>query len=191
MEDNERQLYDRFDSLIARHRVLIDRLCMRRALGDVNRCAELRQDCYISLWHYLPKLRDNANPFHETAWVVWHCRSVFLHLRYRRRTHLFLPLDDNMADWYACKHLRVNPVEVSTLSYPDDSHLRDTIDSLATLLTPHEQRAFYLMADDYSAEDMARELGIKHRSSVLLHHRIIEKLRQAIENNEDNKKNLL
>ena len=98
MEDNERQLYDRFDSLIARHRDLIDRLCMRRALGNVSRCAELRQDCYISLWHYLPKLRENANPFHETAWVVWHCRSVFSHLRYRRRTHLFLPIDDNMAD---------------------------------------------------------------------------------------------
>lgn len=173
MEDNERQLYDRFDSLIARHRDLIDRLCMRRALGDVSRCAELRQDCYISLWHYLPKLRENANPFHETAWVVWHCRSVFSHLRYRRRTHLFLPIDDNMAD---------------TISEPDDSHLRDTIDSLVTLLTPHEQRAFYLMADGYSAEDMARELGIKHRSAVLLRHRIIEKLRQAIANNEDNKK---
>lgn len=162
MEDNERQLYDRFDSLIARHGGLIDRLCMRHAFGDVNRCAELRQDCYISLWHYLPGLRIGANAFHETAWVVWNCRSVFSHLRYRRRTHRFLPLDDNMAD---------------TLSEPDNSHLHDTLDSLATLLTPHERQAFYLMAEGYSAEDLAIELGIKHRSAVLLRHRIIEKLR--------------
>ena len=60
MEDNERHLYDRFDSLITRHGGLIDRLCMRHAFGDVNRCAELRQDCYISLWHYLPGLRIGA-----------------------------------------------------------------------------------------------------------------------------------
>ncbi|MBP5547653.1 MAG: sigma-70 family RNA polymerase sigma factor [Bacteroidales bacterium] len=169
MEDNERHLYDKFDSLIARHRVLIDHLCMHRALGDVNRCAELRQDCYISLWHYLPKLREDANQFHETAWVVWHCRSVFSHLRYRRRTHRFLPLDENIAN---------------TLGEPDDSHLRDTIDSLSTFLTSHEQRAFYLMSDGYSAKEIARELGIKHRSAVLLRHRIIEKLKHAIVNNK-------
>lgn len=51
--------------------------------------------------HYLPTLRENSSSFHETAWVVWHCRSVFSHLRYRRRTHTFLPLDENMADTVA------------------------------------------------------------------------------------------
>ena len=174
MEENDQNLYDQFDRLIARHGELINRLCMRRAGGNADRCAELRQDCYISLWHYLPKLREDANAFHETSWVVWHCRSVFSHLRYRRRTHLFLPLDDDMAD---------------TLGEPDDSHLRDTLDALAAHLTPYESRALYLMADDYSAEDIAKELGIKHRSAVLLRHRIIEKLRQKNNVNiKDNRK---
>ena len=163
MEDNNQQQYDKFDSLIARYKGLIDYLCMRRASGDENRCAELRQDCYLSIWHYLPTLREGCSSFHEAAWVVWHCRSVFSHLRYRRRTHTFLPLDENMAD---------------TIAESDNSQLRDTIDSLATHLTPHEHRAFYLMADGYSAEDIAKELGIKHRSAVLLRHRIIEKLKK-------------
>ena len=64
-----------------------------------------------------------------------------------------------------------------TLCEPDNSHLHDTLDSLATLLTPHERRAFYLMAEGCSAEDLAIELGIKHRSAGLRRHRIIEKLR--------------
>ena len=164
MDNSDREQYDRYDCLIARHGALIERLCMRHAWGDTNRCAELRQECYISLWRYLPTLREGANAFQEKAWVAWHCRSVFSHLAYRRRTHQFLPLDDSMAD---------------TIAEPDDGHLLDTIDTLATLLTPHERRAFYLMADGYSAEDMARELGIKHRSAVLLRHRIIKKLRNS------------
>ena len=165
MENTNRQQYDKFDSLIARHRGLIDRLCMRHASGDENRCAELRQDCYLSLWHYLPTLRENSSSFHETAWVVWHCRSVFSHLRYRRRTHTFLPLDENLAD---------------TVAESDDSQIREKIDALAALLTPHEREAFYLMADGYSAEELAKALGIKHRSAVLLRHRIIEKLKTII-----------
>lgn len=164
MDNNNRELYDKYDCMIARNGALIEWLCMRHAWGDTSRCAELRQECYISLWKYLPTLREETNVFQERAWVVLHCRSVFSHLAYRRRTHQFLPLDDSMAD---------------TIAEPDNSHLRDTIDTLAALLTPYERRAFYLMADGYSAEDMARELGIKHRSAVLLRHRIIKKLRNS------------
>lgn len=171
MDDKNRQLYSKFDSLIASHRNLIDRLCMRHAFGDVERCAELRQDCYISLWRYLPTLRENASSFHERAWVAWHCRSVFSHLRYRRRTHRLLWIGENLTD---------------TVLENESSHLRDTIDTLATTLTAHERQAFYLMADGYSAEDLAKELGIKHRSAVMLRHRIIAKLRQNSNSNDIN-----
>ena len=177
MAANDQTKHQQFQALILRHRDLIERLCMRRASGDYHRCAELRQDCYISIWRHLASLRHDASPLQETLWVVWQCRSVFSRLRFLRRTHLFLPLDDSLADWYACEHLRVNPIEVSTLAAPDESTLRDYIDSLADILTPHERQALQLMAEGYNPDEMANELGIKPHSAVQLRYRIIAKLR--------------
>ena len=162
MAANDQPTHPQFHALILRHRDLIERLCMRRASGDYHRCAELRQDCYISIWRHLASLRHDASPFQETLWVVWQCRSVFSRLRFLRRTHLFLPLDDSLAD---------------TLAAPDESSLRDYIDSLADILTPHERQALQLMAEGYNPDEMASELGIKPHSAVQLRYRIIAKLR--------------
>lgn len=162
MAANDQPTHPQFHALILRHRDLIERLCMRRASGDYHRCAELRQDCYISIWRHLASLRPDASPLQETLWVVWQCRSVFSRLRFLRRTHLFLPLDDSLAD---------------TLAAPDESSLRDYIDSLADILTPHERQALQLMAEGYNPDEMASELGIKPHSAVQLRYRIIAKLR--------------
>ena len=162
MAANDQPTHQQFHALILRHRDLIERLCMRRASGDYHRCAELRQDCYISIWRHLASLRHDASPLQETLWVVWQCRSVFSRLRFLRRTHLFLPLDDSLAD---------------TLAAPDESTLRDYIDSLADILTPHERQALQLMAEGYNPDEMASELGIKPHSAVQLRYRIIAKLR--------------
>lgn len=162
MAANDQPTHQQFQALILRHRDLIERLCMRRASGDYHRCAELRQDCYISIWRHLASLRHDASPLQETLWVVWQCRSVFSRLRFLRRTHLFLPLDDSLAD---------------TLAAPDESSLRDYIDSLADILTPHERQALQLMAEGYNPDEMASELGIKPHSAVQLRYRIIAKLR--------------
>ena len=162
MAANDQPTHPQFHALILRHRDLIERLCMRRASGDYHRCAELRQNCYISIWRHLASLRPDASPLQETLWVVWQCRSVFSRLRFLRRTHLFLPLDDSLAD---------------TLATPDESSLRDYIDSLADILTPHERQALQLMAEGYNPDEMASELGIKPHSAVQLRYRIIAKLR--------------
>ena len=162
MAANDQPTHPQFHALILRHRDLIERLCMRRASGDYHRCAELRQNCYISIWRHLASLRPDASPLQETLWVVWQCRSVFSRLRFLRRTHLFLPLDDFLAD---------------TLAAPDESTLRDYIDSLADILTPHERQALQLMAEGYNPDEMASKLGIKPHSAVQLRYRIIAKLR--------------
>ena len=162
MAANDQPTHQQFQALILRHRDLIERLCMRRASGDYHRCAELRQDCYISIWRHLASLRHDASPLQETLWVVWQCRSVFSRLRFLRRTHLFLPLDDSLAD---------------TLAAPDESTLCYYIDSLADILTPHERQALQLMAEGYNPDEMASELGIKPHSAVQLRYRIIAKLR--------------
>lgn len=163
MEDKNHRIYERFDSLTARHAVFVKRLCMRHAEGNRNRCAELIQECYITIWRYLPNLREGASMFHERAWVAWQCRSTFSHLRYRRQALSFLPINENIADTVA--------------NFADDG-LRDYIDSLAVGLTPYEQRAFAMMADGWSVDEMARELGLKHQSATVLRHRIIKKLKK-------------
>ena len=86
MAANNQPTHDQFHALILRHRDLIERLCMRRAAGDYHRCAELRQNCYISIWRHAASLRPDATPLQETLWVVWQCRSVFSRLRFLRRS---------------------------------------------------------------------------------------------------------
>ncbi|MBR4505917.1 MAG: sigma-70 family RNA polymerase sigma factor [Bacteroidales bacterium] len=161
METGMQQPYGRFDALIARHRQLIHNMCMRRADGNVGRCAELVQDCYIALWHYLPSLREEASHLQEAAWVAWQCRSVFS--RRGKASPSLLPIDDYMA---------------GPLVPDDDDPLRERIDAMAKVLTPHERHALELMAEGYSLGEMARELGIRRGSAAKLRHRIYEKLRR-------------
>lgn len=155
------QPYGRFDALIARHRQLILNMCMRRADGNGNRCAELVQDCYIAMWHHLPSLREDASQLQEAAWVAWQCRSVFS--RRGKASPTLLPIDDNLT---------------GTLVQHDDDPLRESIDAMAEVLTPHERHALELMTEGYSIGDMARELGIRRDSAAKLRHRIYEKLRR-------------
>lgn len=162
MAANDQPTHQQFHALILRHRDLIERLCMRRAAGDYHRCAELRQDCYISIWRHAASLRPDATPLQETLWVYWQCRSVFSRLRFLRRSLHFIPLDDALAN---------------TIDESDGTTLRDYIDSLADILTPYERQALQLMAEGYNPDDMARELGIKPHSAAQLRYRIKAKLR--------------
>jgi RNA polymerase sigma factor (sigma-70 family) len=164
MTTNDRLKYEYFYGLIERHKALIERLCMRRSSGDSYHCAELRQECYITIWKHEKQISTDISPLQETLWVYWLCRSAFSRLRFLHRTHLYIPLDENMAD---------------TIANPDDpSMLRDYIESLSSVLNPHERRAVELMAEGYTPDEMARELGIKPHSAVQLRYRIIAKLRQ-------------
>ena len=99
-------------------------------------------------------------PAREALWVYWLCRSAFSRWRLLQRTHTWLPLHNNMSD------------------AGNDSPLPDSIDALVSVLTPHERGAFKLMAEGYTPQEMARELGITHRSAVQLRYRIVAKLRR-------------
>ncbi len=172
MAANDQPTHEQFHALILRHRDLIERLCMRRASGDYHRCAELRQDCYISIWRHAASLRPDASSLQETLWVVWQCRSVFSRLRFLRRSLHFIPLDDALAN---------------TIAAPDETTLHDYIDSLADILTPYERQALRLMAEGYNLDDMARGLGIKPHSAAQLRYHIKAKLRQYHRPENNNK----
>lgn len=167
---NDRQKYEHFYGLIERHKALIESLCMRRASGNSRNCAELRQECYINIWKHEKQIGDDIHPLQETLWVYWLCRSAFSRIRFLHRTHLYFPLDENMVD---------------TITASDDQTLlSEHIESLSSILTPHERRAVELMAKGYTPDEMARELGIRLHSAIQLRYRIIAKLRRYYRKNE-------
>lgn len=165
MTTNDRLKYENFYGLIERHKTLIEGLCMRRASGDSAHCAELRQECFITIWKHEKQINTDISPLQETLWVYLLCRSAFSRLRFLHRSHLYVPLNEALAD---------------TVAEPDDNvdSLRDYIETLSSVLNPHERQAVALMAEGYTPDEMARQLGIKPRSAVQLRYRIVAKLRQ-------------
>lgn len=160
MTQIDQRKYEHFYHLIERHKALIEGLCIRRASDDSHRCAELIQECYIQIWRHETQISTDMSPAREALWVYWLCRSAFSRWRFLQRTHTWLPLHNNMSD------------------AGNDSPLPDSIDALVSVLTPHERGAFKLMAEGYTPQEMARELGITHRSAVQLRYRIVAKLRR-------------
>lgn len=153
-----------FEQLIERHRTQIERLCMSRALGDYHLCAELRQECYISIWRHQPSLRPDATAQQEAMWVYWQCRSAFSRRRLLQRANL-VSLD------------QAPTAAVIAAAEPDPYGGLD-LEPFASLLTPHEFRALALMAEGYAPDEMASILGIKPRSAIQLRYRITAKLRK-------------
>lgn len=167
MTPEERHTYEQ---LIERHRAQIERLCMRRALGDYHLCAELRQECYIGIWRHLPSLRPGATPQQESKWVYWQCRSVFSRQRFLRRAQL-VSLDEEL-------ERRHGDIAAEPASAEPDPYGGLDLEPYAELLSPHEFRALQLMAEGYAPDEMASILGIKPRSAIQLRYRITTKLRK-------------
>lgn len=165
---DDQQTHEQYRRLIERHKALIERLCMRRALCDYHRCAELRQECYICIWRHMPSLRPDASPQQEAAWVYWQCRSAFSRQRFLQRACL-VSLDE--ADGLERLATAANDTE------PDPYGGLD-LEPFASLLSTHEFHALELMAQGYSPDEMASLLGIKPRSAIQLRYRITAKLRK-------------
>lgn len=161
-EDNR---YAEFDGLIARHRKLIERLCMWWASGESNLSADYLQECYMSLWEHRDTLRPGSTERQEASWVVLHCRSAVEHYRRRVSVISFLPIDEGLIETLS---------DPASAPYADDEGY---LDSLAQGLTRRERQAFRLMAKGYSNRELAEEMGIKSHSARQLRHLIIKKIR--------------
>lgn len=167
MTPEEQQTYEQ---LIERHRSQIEHLCMHRALNDYHLCAELRQECYISIWKHLSNLRPDSTPKQESRWVYWQCRSAFSRQRFLCRAQL-VSLDEEM-------ERRHGELGVAADSTEPDPYGGLDLEPYAELLSPHEFRALQLMAEGYAPDEMASLLGIKPRSAIQLRYRITAKLRK-------------
>lgn len=151
-----------YTSLLKRHRHSVWTMCWRYAGGDPDRCGDLVQEVSLSLWQHFGKLREDASPFEERAWVLWHTRSVLSHLhRSHRPQHL--PLTPDMTE-----HLAVDDT---------GTRLHEAADELLATLDDGDRRLVQLRLKGYKADEIAKETGSTRDAVYQRLHRIVKQLR--------------
>lgn len=158
---NTRQ-QDRFDSLISRHRVLIEAICMRQSQYDSHLCAEYKQECFLTIWANLSTLDEEATPAHERHWVGLECRMAISHVRRKEPTY----------PWVSMAEVVDVPIEGEA-----DNHA-EALDELASGLTHHERQLFHLMAAGADHQEIADQMGLRKSSVAQARYRIIKKIRK-------------
>ena len=156
--------YDTYTALLLRHRTQVWRMCWLRASGNWDRCCDLLQEVSIALWLNFDKLRPDATPGEERAWVRWQARSVFDSQRRHKTLHT-VPIDDTMAD---------------ALAASDSSATDETIDEVLAVLGPDERRMVRLRLDGYCADEIADLLGMGRDAVYQRMHRAVVKMRRVV-----------
>lgn len=146
-----------YTALLSRYRQLVWSLCWTRARGNVEQCRDLVQEVSLSLWEHYGKLRLDASPFEERAWVTWHTRTVLNHL-HRRPSPTLVPLPDEVPD--------------------EQDDTRETVDELLQRLADTDRQLVQLRLEGYSANEIAEQTGLNRDAVYQRLHRIIERLRK-------------
>lgn len=147
-----------YTALLRRHRSLVWALCWSRARGDYERCRDLVQEVSLSLWEHYGRLRPNAGPLQERAWVLWHTRSVLDHL-HRRPSPTLVPLPDDMPE------------------VVDESHER--LDDIMASLEESDRTLIQMRLDGYDATEIAQQMHISRDAVYQRLHRIINRLQKG------------
>lgn len=147
-----------YTDLLRRHRMLVWMLCWARAHGDYERCRDLVQEVSLSLWEHFGRLRPNAGPLQERAWVVWHTRTVLNHL-HRTPTPTLIPLTVDLA------------------AEEDDS--REQLDDLLAPFSDTDRQLVHLRIEGYDAAEIAQQMNISRDAVYQRLHRIIERLQKV------------
>lgn len=155
-----------YTALLMRHRDLLWHLCWHHAHGDRDRCLDLLQEVSIALWENIGKLRGDASPRQERAWVKWQARSVFYQIGRQQKTQL-LPLNEALAD---DGH--------TPGSENEEMQRRETIDDLLATLSPNEQRMIRLYLQGYNGDEIGQQMGISRNNYYQRMHRTIQKMRR-------------
>lgn len=153
-----------FTILLERHHAMLWRMCWQRAGGDRDRCCDLMQDVSIALWENIDKLRPDATPRQERAWVCWQARSVFYQAE-RRQKPTTVPLSDTLAD---------------KISDEDTQQRKELLDELFSALDPDEQRMVRLYLEGYNGDEIGKELGISRNNFYQRMYRVIRKMRRIV-----------
>ena len=121
-----------YTALLLRHRTQMWRMCWLRAHGNWDLCCDLLQEASIALWLNLDKLRPDATPGEERAWVRWQVQSWFEHMG-RRRQLSTVPITAAMADSLADDDFVLRVSTVAQRLVPEEDGHGLTVD-LRTLV---------------------------------------------------------
>lgn len=153
-----------YTSLLMRHRDMLWRLCLNRAKGDGDRSQDLLQEITIALWENFGKLRPDASPGQERAWVRWQARSVFYQIERRRRIST-VPIDDNL--------------QSDNIADEEAQQRKETLDNLLAALSPEEQRMMRLYLDGYQGDEIGERMGISRNTVYQKIRRALQKMRNV------------
>lgn len=149
-----------YTELLRRHRSLVWTLCWARARGDYERCRDLVQEVSLSLWEHFGRLRPNAGPLQERAWVLWHTRTVLNHLL-RHPSPTLVPLPNELQ--------------------ADTDSSSERIDELMEYFDEEDRQLVRMRLEGYDANEIGEALGINRNAVYQRLHRIIERLRKEQE----------
>ena len=155
---------DAYTALLMRHRTMLWRMCRVHALGDRARCCDFLQEVSIALWLNFDKLRPDATPHQERAWVRWQARSVFDHIK-RRHQLPTEPITDALSD---------------NLSDEDPLCRMELLDDLLSALEPDEQRMMQLYLKGYHADEIGKHMGLSRNAVYQRMHRAVQKMRRVV-----------
>jgi len=156
------QLYRAYETLVLRHRKIIWWLCWRHSHGDIERCRDLVQDVSATLWKRLDRLRTNATPLEEEAWVVMTTRSVLYNLE----------RDE------AARQVPTEQLSLAVELAEEQHHCREQLVELMSYLTPQERALLQRELDGYRQHEIAAELGVSVSTVSRRRDKILAKLRE-------------
>lgn len=152
-----------YTALLMRHHDMLWHMCLKRVRGDRDRCQDMLQEVFIALWENYGKLRPNASPKQERAWVCWQARSVFYQAE-RRKTLSTVPFDEFIAEG---------------LTDEEAQHHKELVEELLSALTPEEQRMVRLYLEGYQGDEIGEKMGVSRDTVYQRMRRIVKKLRSV------------
>lgn len=153
-----------FTSLLIRNHSMLWRMCWRRSGKDTDCCKDLMQEVAIDIWNNLDKLRPDATPSQERAWVGWRARSVFFRIG-RTRQLPTEPLTD----------------EIANSVVADESYrLAEVLEGCMSSLSDGERQMMQLYLDGYNAEEIGQQIGVSRDAVYQRMHRAINKMRYSV-----------
>jgi len=143
------------------HRETVWRVCWHYAHSDVDRCRDMVQEVWLSMWLRFDQLREDSSRQQQRRWVYRTTRSVLVDL-YRRDRVDYEPLDQHDTRQWAAS----------------GSDYAEQIDDLMSHLADDERRLLQMRLDGYDAAEIAGMLQINPNAVYQRINRIIKKLRR-------------